>query len=92
MHHQTLNEPSKPVCMMCGKTEPAGGWHASGCSDGDVEFFCSSKCFSESCDYQGDEDDYDPGEECGRWVNGRLGPQCSKAGSEECDWECPYSR
>jgi hypothetical protein len=43
----------------------------------------------------GDDDDYDgelsyPGEECRRWSNGRLGPYCSKAGSEECDWECPY--
>jgi hypothetical protein len=41
---------------------------------------------------QPDEDDYDPGEECGRWINGRLGQYCTKAGSEECDWECPYSR
>jgi hypothetical protein len=34
------------------------------------------------------------GEECGRWRNGRLAPlgHCTKAGSEECDWECPYSR
>lgn len=32
------------------------------------------------------------GEECGRWINGRLGRYCTKAGSEECDWECPYSR
>jgi hypothetical protein len=30
------------------------------------------------------------GEECGRWRNGRLSPSCSKAGSEECDFECPY--
>lgn len=30
------------------------------------------------------------GEECGRWVNGRLGKQCSLAGTEFCDWECPY--
>jgi len=38
-----------------------------------------------------DEDDlYDPGEECGRWNNGRLGRLCTKAGSEECDFECPY--
>jgi hypothetical protein len=28
-------------------------------------------------------------EECGRWRNGRLDPQCTKAGSEECDWVCP---
>lgn len=39
-----------------------------------------------------DENDVEPGEECGRWVNGKLSPQRRKAGSEECDWECPYSR
>ena len=39
-----------------------------------------------------DEDGYDAGEECGRWDNGRLGRYCTKAGSEECDFECPYSR
>lgn len=37
-----------------------------------------------------DDDGYDPGEECGRWSNGRLTELCSKAGSEECDFECPY--
>lgn len=31
-------------------------------------------------------------EECGRWNNGRLMRHCVKAGSEECDWHCPYSR
>lgn len=30
--------------------------------------------------------------DCGRWRDGRLGQQCSLAGTEECDWECPYSR
>jgi hypothetical protein len=30
------------------------------------------------------------GEECGRWRNGVLSDSCSKAGSEECDFECPY--
>lgn len=30
-------------------------------------------------------------EECGRWDNGRLTNQCTKAGSEECDWVCPLS-
>lgn len=40
-----------------------------------------------------DEDDApEPGEECGRWRNGVLSDHCLKAGSEECDWECPYSR
>ena len=39
-------------------------------------------------------DDYDPGEECGRWNNGRLMSyyHCRQAGTEFCDWECPYSR
>lgn len=32
------------------------------------------------------------GEECGRWRNGVLSGSCTKAGSEECDFECPYSR
>lgn len=36
-----------------------------------------------------DEDGDDGWSECGRWDNGRLSPQCRKAGSEECDWECP---
>lgn len=31
-----------------------------------------------------------PGEECGRWNNGRLASRCAKAGSEECAFECPY--
>jgi hypothetical protein len=37
-----------------------------------------------------DDDGPQPGEECGRWSNGRLGQFCAKAGSEECDFECPY--
>lgn len=37
-----------------------------------------------------DEDGPDPGEDCGRWSNGRLTASCSKAGTEECDFECPY--
>lgn len=46
-------------------------------------------------DWDDEEDDFGdldevPGEECGRWVNGKLTDHCSKAGSEECDWECPY--
>lgn len=86
-----MTEAIRDVCMMCGCKEPAGGWHISGCSDGDVEHFCSDKCFNESCDYHDDADDEinSREEDCGRWVNGRLSLQCSKAGSEECDWECP---
>ena len=43
-------------------------------------------------DWDDEEDELEqwPGEECGRWVNGKLTDHCSKAGSEECDWECPY--
>lgn len=37
-----------------------------------------------------EEDGPEAGEECGRWSNGRLTKYCSKAGSEECDFECPY--
>lgn len=36
-----------------------------------------------------DEDGDDGWSECGRWDNGRLSQQCRKAGSEECDWDCP---
>lgn len=39
-----------------------------------------------------DEDGWANGENCGRWINGRLGQSCSLAGTEDCDWECPYSR
>jgi hypothetical protein len=37
------------------------------------------------------EPEYDPGEDCGRWINGSLGRLCTSAGTEFCDWECPYS-
>ena len=37
-----------------------------------------------------DEDGSEPGEECGRWDNGSLVRSCAKAGTEECDFECPY--
>jgi hypothetical protein len=44
-----------------------------------------------------DDDDYDPGEECGRWDQNAKGGMlplglCSLAGTEWCDWECPHSR
>lgn len=37
-----------------------------------------------------EEDGPQPGEACGRWSNGQLLPKCTKAGTEECDFECPY--
>ncbi len=36
------------------------------------------------------EDEYDPGEDCGRWSNSRLTRHCRLAGTEFCDFECPY--
>jgi hypothetical protein len=38
------------------------------------------------------DDGWETGENCGRWINGRLGSSCMLAGTEECDWDCPYSR
>jgi hypothetical protein len=37
-----------------------------------------------------DIDDENPGAECGRWSNGRLTRHCALAGTEFCDFECPY--
>lgn len=42
------------------------------------------------CDQIWDMCECRAGEECGRWSNGRLTKSCSKAGSEECDFDCPY--
>jgi hypothetical protein len=47
------------------------------------------------CEFEDDdfeENGPEPGEECGRWDNGKLMQYCTKAGSEECDFECLYSR
>lgn len=43
-------------------------------------------------DHEVDDDDDDDfsGDDCGRWSNGRLTSQCSLAGTEHCDWECPF--
>lgn len=30
------------------------------------------------------------GDECGRWDNGRLVRHCALAGTEFCDFDCPY--
>ena len=40
-------------------------------------------------DIDDEPDDDDLEEECGRWLDGRLSSQCSLAGTEWCDWECP---
>lgn len=39
------------------------------------------------------EDEYDPGDDCGRWdqnAPGGMSKQCRLAGTEFCDFECPY--
>ena len=46
--------------------------------------------YADDLDQDDDEDGGDPGEECGRWINGHLTSSCTKAGSEECEFECPY--
>lgn len=39
-----------------------------------------------------DDEEYDAGEECGRWRNGKLVSvyHCLQAGTEFCDFDCPY--
>lgn len=45
-------------------------------------------------DYHDDDsdavDEEDPGDECGRWDNGKLGGTCMLAGTEFCDFDCPH--
>ncbi len=55
---------------------------------GDDQFDDDDYCHD--CDQSWDECECYVGEDCGRWDNGKLTKSCSKAGSEECDWECPY--
>lgn len=40
-----------------------------------------------------EDPDYDDGQDCGRWDQryGGLAPQCQKAGTEFCEFDCPYS-
>lgn len=56
----------------------------------DIEEEDEGHCFD--CGLLHDECECQIGADCGRWRNGRLDKHCSKAGSEECDFECPYSR
>lgn len=78
------------LCNVCRKPKPDNEWYIVGGGGGQIDFYCSATCFNR--DMEPELAEPDPGEECGRWINGRLGPSCSKAGSEECDWDCPYSR
>jgi hypothetical protein len=50
-----------------------------------------------NCIFDDDEgDDYDPGDDCGRWEQNAKGGMlpyywCRLAGTEFCDWECPFA-
>lgn len=46
-----------------------------------------AEIFDDGCEV---DEDYDVGEECGRWRNGALSRSCGLAGTEFCDFECPY--
>lgn len=56
----------------------------------DADVFRDDDGICPNCDEIWDMCECRVGEECGRWINGRLTKSCSKAGSEECDFECPY--
>lgn len=36
------------------------------------------------------KDGPEPWEECGRWDNGRVTRNCALAGTEHCDFVCPF--
>lgn len=89
--HPELTPVSERACRECGCTE------ASACPGGCywVEPDLCSRCArTDDLRVEGDEehdfDDEDPGDECGRWSNGRLTQHCALAGTEFCDFECPY--
>jgi len=51
---------------------------------------------TDAADYYDDDprdaDEEDDGFECGAWFNGKFDfYSCQLAGTEDCDWECPYS-
>jgi hypothetical protein len=42
--------------------------------------------------YESDDDEEEDDFECGAFINGRFDyAGCQLAGTEDCDWECPYS-
>lgn len=43
-----------------------------------------------SDEWNAHEEEEDFGPDCGRWFDGRLSQSCSLAGTEFCDFECPY--
>ena len=80
---------------MSNSNDPFNGWTARGGWDWDLaEVPYGTQEFEEegSVDDDFEDDDEDEFEEaianCSMGRNGL----CGKAGSEECDWECPFSR
>ena len=69
--------------------DPGMDWQWEECEDWDDDQD-EANCFD--CGELHDMCECRIGEECGRWRNGRLSDSCTKAGSEECDFECPYGR
>ena len=69
--------------------DPTLDWQWEECEDWDDDQD-EAHCFD--CGELHNECECRIGEECGRWRNGRLSDSCTKAGSEECDFECPYGR
>ena len=72
-------EPAKSSTCGCGMPE-------SQCVKGDLDV-CP---YIDDPVHDEEDDELTAGDECGRWSNGKLTRSCAKAGSEECDFECPY--
>jgi hypothetical protein len=63
-----------PIAAGRAPADPRADDHLSDCVDLDDEL----------------DEAVDKGDDCGRWSNGRLTRSCSLAGTEFCDFECPY--
>jgi hypothetical protein len=82
--------PTPRRCRVCGCTDdracPGGCWWV----DADLCSACAGDFGPDDSDDGPFEDD--DGAECGAWFNGQFDySSCAKAGSEECDWKCPFS-
>ena len=77
-HQWDFSEPEVLRCQKCGFTE----YISDDDYDDDDECRCGAVGCAE-CDARY-YDDFD----CGMGADG----QCGKAGSEECDWECPFGK
>lgn len=64
--------------------------HARVCAASGTEPAISDSELDEMLDDELEDQGDWPGGICGRWDNGRLTNSCSLAGTEDCDFECPY--